>query len=512
MKSKIVIIALISITGLVSSCKKYLNEQPIGVITSENFYQNATDALAALTPVYSALRNEATRLDFFVLSELPADDVTLPSATTATSDNSSLELLNYSASNSYLSTIWGDSYLAIARANNFLGRIDSSVVTPALCRRMYGEARFLRALHYFRLVRSFGDVPLLTQDVTSDGANLYPGRTSTAAVYQQIINDLKYAEINLDVTYPYGSVNFGRATQGAAKALLGKVYLTMAGNPVKDQSKLTLAQAKLKEVIDNKALYGYDMITTLVPVATTTPYADIFDPLKKGNNKEYIFSIRAVNALSASGFINLNNQGVFFTSRTYIPTTEIVNQYSAADKRMTGAVNFKRKTSTGTVESTTAFSPSGTNPIVIGKFYDANISGTAPNTVSDPRTDFPLLRYTDVVMMYAETLVEQNINLDEAKDLINAVRLRAGISAITYTSQDDLRQKLRTERRLEFAFEGHRWYDLVRWGLLVPQMRQHGTNIGNPQITSNVSEKNLLFPIPASELSANGNLTQNPGY
>lgn len=509
---KITLFACLVLIIAASSCKKYLDESPKSIITTTNFYQNQTDALAALSSIYATFTNEAQNMEFFVLSELPADDTGLPSASTATSDNSGLELLNYNASNTTIAKVWSDSYLAINRTNELLGRIDSSFVKPTLCRRIYAEARFLRAYYYFRLVRMFGDVPLITEELNSASSNLFPVRSSSVDVYSQIISDLKYAEINLDATYAYSDPNFGRATQGAAKSLLGKVYLTMAGFPINDISKLSLASAKLKEVIDNKAIYGYDMITTTYPVTTTTPYADIFDPAKKANNKEYIFSIRAINGQTGNGFVNLNTQNLFFTNRIYIPTTEIVKLYSTTDKRMTGAVVFKRKTAAGTVESTTTFSQTGTNPVCVGKYYDATVSGTAPNTFSDPRIDFPVLRYSDVLLLYAESLIEQNISLNAARDIINSIHTRAGLAAITYTSQDDLRQKLRLERRLELCFEGHRWFDLVRWGIFVNQMKVHGTAIGIPDITNNVSTKNLLLPLPANEIKSNNKLTQNPGY
>jgi hypothetical protein len=202
--------------------------------------------------------------------------------------------------------------------------VDSINVTPSLTRRIHGEAKFLRAFYYFRLVQLYGNVPLLLTPTTAD--NLNPSRTATLKVYEQIIEDLKYAEINLVDKYSYTDpANGGRVTAAAAKALLGKVYLTMAGYPVMDVSKYQLAFDKLNEVIVNKAIYGLEVVTN---------FADIFNVTRKAANTENLFYYRGTSGLSADLRAFTRLRYMFITFSMIIPTREVrVGLFEAGDLR-----------------------------------------------------------------------------------------------------------------------------------------------------------------------------------
>jgi starch-binding outer membrane protein, SusD/RagB family len=493
---------------LFTSCESYLDENPKGYITPLNFYSTNVEAIGAVNSVYAALREESVNLPFMFLNEVSIDDITLPITTTG--DRLEIENLVYSAQHNYLIPVWTNSYNAINRANTVLQYVDSANITPSLTRRIYGEARFLRAFHYFRLVRWFGDIPLMTKATQNpDPVVLYPSRNSVAQVYSQIIDDLKYAEINLDEKYAYTSSDYYRATQGAAKSLLAKVYLTMAGHPLQDLSKLPLAAQKCNEVISNSATYGYALMTNV---------KDIFDVSKESTNTENIWVLPATSQLSAGGWYFTRMHQWFFVWASLIPTNEVlgldsykaisiwgVNNSEKRDLRRKSALARKSSNSLQDIDFI-----SGT-PIV-GKYIDM------VNT-SDAGNDYPFIRYTDVYYMLAESLMEQGgkVKMDSAMNIINQFRLRAAVDPIlSYTDQAELRSIIKAERRKEFLFEGHRWTDLVRWGDLIPVMQAHGLKQYPKDSVNrflNVSVRNTLFPLPFKETASNPNLKpQNFDY
>lgn len=508
-------IILMLFVAFLSSCESFLDEDSRSYITQNNFYRNNDEAIAAVNSVYATMRNEAVLLPFLFLNELTTDDVTLPSTTTG--ERLELENLVYSSEHIYIEQVWKNSYNAINRANVVLQYVDSSLVTPKLTRRIYAEALFLRAFHHFRLVRWFGDIPLMTKPTEStEPESLFPSRASTIDVYEQIIEDLKYAEINLDDKYVYTSPDYYRATKGAAKSLLAKVYLTMSGYPVLDESKWVLATEKCEEIIMNKSVYGYDLMDNL---------SDIFSPAKESTNTENIFVLPGTTRLSIGGWYYTRMHMWYFGWASLRPTFETYGIDSYNTLSIWGANSserndLRRKVALGRKMSNTLIQDidhtSGT--VVITKYLDME------NT-SDAQNDYPFIRYTDIYYMYAEALMESGVkdNMDKAIDIINNFRKRAGVPDLSYSNQSDLREIIRQERRKEFLFEGHRWTDLVRWGNFVSVMKAHGSkqyvssDRFNPENPTNpllhVAERNTLFPLPLSEWSANPNLRpQNFDY
>lgn len=497
-----------------TSCESFLNEDPKSYITPTNFYQSDKEAISAVNSVYAAIRDESVNLPFMFLNEISIDDITLSTSTTG--ERIEIENLVYSSQHSYLIPVWTNSYTAINRANTVLQYVDSAKITPVLTRRLYAEARFLRAFHYFRLVRWFGDIPLMLKATeTPDPIELYPARTSSTKVYEQIIEDLKYAEVNLDNKYDYSSTNYYRATKGAAKALLAKVYLTMSGYPLRDQSKWELAAEKCDEIITNHALYGYDIMNNI---------KDIFDVTKESTNTENIWVLPGTSKLSAGGWYYTRLHQWFFTYASLLPTFEVqgldayksisiwgTNNSEKNDLRRKAAMARRSNNTLQDVDYSAGI-------IIVGKYIDM------VNT-SDGGNDYPFIRYTDVYYMLAEALMEigGTENLDRAMSIINQFRTRAGVINLTYTDQANLRDIIKAERRKEFLFEGHRWTDLVRWGDFATVMKAHGSkqyvandrlnpdNPANPLL--HVSIRNTLFPLPFKEWAANPNLRpQNFDY
>ena len=483
---------------LLCSCQKYLEENPKSLISTANFYQTNADAIAAVNGIYAAMRPDVTgTIDPIWFVEVTTDDGALGG--TAVGERLELDNLVYSAQHGFIQRIWNTSYNVINRANSVLANVKEGKISPALARRVHAESRFLRAFYYSRLVQFFGEVPLLTEP--SNSSNIYPSRSPRTKIFEQIIEDLKYAEQNLDDKYLYNDpVNGGRATAGAAKALLGYVYMIMAGAPLNDTAKWPLAIEKLGEVITNRAKYGYE----IMPV-----YKDIFDVTKKNSNTENVFYYSGTSGLSASLLAYTRLQYYYFQFTTVVPTLEVRNiLYEAADARK--AVNLARKSGSTVIPFT---STSGTP--IIGKYLTPDLGSSADNN-----NDFSIIRYSDVLLLYAESLIERanGNDLNDALTIINQVRRTHGgtaLAALTYSNQDDLRQKLRLERRRELLFEGHRWFDLIRWNIFIPTLRTHLAAQNNKPIADYqyIGEKNLLLPLPNSDYVANPNLRpQNPGY
>ncbi|MBL0745778.1 RagB/SusD family nutrient uptake outer membrane protein [Chryseolinea lacunae] len=482
-----------------SGCSSFLEEDPKSQIATTNFYKNDNDVVGAVNGIYLAMREDVTgNISPIWMAEMPTDDARLGG--TPVSERLEVENLIYASRHNFVRAVWNTAYKAIGRANAVLTYVDTltnTTLNRAVVRRSFGEARFLRAFYYTRLVQLYGDVPLVLTPV--DESTLYPVRSPKTDVYQQIIDDLQYAEKTLAPNYTYTEANGGRATAVAAKALLGYVYMVMGGYPMNDASKWPLAVAKLEEIIANKTQFKVDIMPA---------YRDIFDVTKKAANKENIFYYKGVSGQTSSFLAYTRLQYWYYGFTSVIPTNEVIDSlYQPTDLRQN--VSIARKSGSSIVPITT---PPGTTIPIINKYVD-NLTNS-----NDNQNDFHALRYSDVVLMYAESLIEVGgaNNLEKALTAINSVRVpHAGLPALTYTDQADLRQKLRQERRRELVFEGKRYYDLIRWNTFVPTMKEHLAREYNKAITdfNYVDQNRMLMPLPYIDLVNNPNLTpQNPGY
>jgi hypothetical protein len=491
-----ILLILVSVSALVS-CKKFLEEDPRSLINTNDFYKTDGDAISAINGVYAAMRPDvAPNIDPIWFAEVTTDDAT--AGGTPVGERLELENLVYSSQHTFISRIWNTAFNAINRANTVIKYVDSANLTNVpLVRRIHAEARFLRAFYYTRLVQLFGDVPLLTEPSTP--STLYPARTARAEVFNKIIEDLKYAEANLAISYSYTDAqNGGRATAPAAKALLGYVYMVMAGYPTNDNTRWQMGAEKLNEIITNKALYGVD----LNPV-----YRDIFDVTKEATNKENIFQYRGYSG-NPSLFAYTRFQNWYYSFTTVVPTKDAIDSiYESADGRRLVCMGKKSGSAVVPITSTTG------TPIITK--YIENIASSADNG-----NDFHVFRYSDVLLMYAECLVEMGgtANMDAALAILNQIRTAHGgttLPALTYTTQDQIRQHVRRERRRELLYEGKRWYDLIRWGIYIPTMKAHMARQYSKPVSDYdyITETRQLLPLPYIDFVNNPNLRpQNPGY
>ncbi|HZG24141.1 MAG TPA: RagB/SusD family nutrient uptake outer membrane protein [Chitinophagaceae bacterium] len=454
-----------------SCSKEFLEQQPISNVATTNFFRTQTDFQQALTGAYNGLLSTGVFTEFYNFAEIPSDNVL--KLGTGTDIQLQFSQFSVDATNPYLSRAWNDHYAVIQRLNTVLSRIDAASFDATAKKRIVAEAKFLRALMYFNLVRIFGPVPLSTTEVTTVSQAAQYERTPTNEVYAQIIKDLSESEVDLPKQVP---ADYGRATRGAAKSLLGKVYLT--------QRNWQAAANKLKEVID---LNDY----SLVP-----EYASLFQTSTE-NNSEVIFAAQYQAGLFPNSFpqwFSPLGSSVFggVGRGDFTVTAEMANSYEPNDKRKAASIDSMNTTTTGLVRYT--------------KKYAEGYNNSGTNWI--------VLRYADVLLMYAEALNELGyVTNGPAFTYYNLVRQRAGLPPRTSTTLPDqasFRVAVEQERRIELAYEGHRWFDLVRTNRAVAVINSKRDVLNIPQP---ITQTNLLFPVPQDQILLNpSRITQNPGY
>ena len=467
--------------GTLTACNK-LVENPTSYITTVQYYKTQSDATAGVTAVYSELISDGTEQPLYgreinFLADMTTDD--LAAGPSAINPNvRALSSITYTPTDDRLQVIWRQNYTGISRANAAIDAIPTIQFDTTLRSRLVRESKFLRALFYFNLVRFYGDVPLVLHN-PADASNLNSlkvDRTPAATVYAQIIADLTDAQ---NLPSSYSGADIGRATGGAAKSLLVKVYLT--------QQNWTTAVSKALEVINGP--YGYALFPN---------YADVFNPATK-NGKEHIFSaqISSNGGLgNSSTLMGANFAGFVGNVPADIPAdSSVYKQFSNTDTRK--AVTFYTSLTnpaTGLIYNFPTF--------YFGKYVDRS----ELSTPGQSNINFPIIRYADVLLMYAEALNEAQGPVAAAYSALNQVRVRANTGNLTPgLSQAAFRDSLYAERRREFVQEAQRWFDLVRTKQLVQAVSKVASK-------TNISAKNYLFAIPQSEISLNPGLTQNPGY
>ena len=461
---------------LLFGCEDFLNRAAYDQMDSENFYRNAEEINAAVMACYNGIHG--TLNNEFFLTEVRSDNTRHEGqgSTTGTSlEIANLDLFKVEPSNTINNAYWEKAYHNIANCNTVLGH--SQVVTNVTLREQYdAEARFIRAYHYFNLVRLYGPLFLVTERITAEEAKNYE-RSTVDAVYRLIIDDLDYASRKLPVKYD--SSNIGRVDQWGAKTLLGKVYLTLSKNEMNKEM-----------IFVSRYLSGGNGLGS--------PFANYFAPVNSENM-----------ILTGSG--NGYN----------CPTEDLISTYNSEAGETRKDVILKefwidQKGATQYVSYVTKY----LSPVTVR--YDAE-------------NDWPILRFADVLLMLGEIENEFNGPTQNALDYINATRLRAGLKKVEevqpITTKSEYRTAMAKERRLEFALENHRLFDLLRTEQLINVMRKHYTteqmrnkstgaltdyyaNEKTPVYVKDPLLENwqLLLPIPYNVIITAPNATQNSGY
>lgn len=456
-----------------------LEQTPEANFTPTNFYKNADDAKAAVSTVYDPLNSSNLYAQImWIIQDQATDDAEWGNGrSTANQPKNDLDKYAFTPATTTFQSLWTTVYQGINRANTVIARVPGIPMDEKLKAQYVAEAKFMRGFYYFTLVRLFGGVPLITAETTSLN-NLTVARAPAEDVYKQVIADFTEAESVLPVSFT--GIDRGRATKGAAKAFLAKVYLT--------RQEWAKASAKAKEVVD---LGVYDLWAT---------FGEAF-LLANKNGKEAVFEMQALGGGVNEGswmqgymrpnFDRVNNAAGFGDDPV---TDNLYKTYSPTDKRRDVTIKLYSATTTPAAPASVLF------PGYVYKYLDPTATGN-----NDGANNFPIIRYADVLLMYAEALNEQAAGNAEAYAAVNRLRKRAGLPDLAGLTQDQFRDAVLLERRLELAFEGHRWYDLVRTKRLISAIKAQ-----NPSIT--VRENNYLFPIPQTERDVNPALEQNPGY
>jgi hypothetical protein len=473
------------------SCKKtFIDKTPQSSLTTGNFPTSATDAESELTGAYDWMVDYTNfyQYDNFMNTDGKSDNCYI------NSDNVTAEQpLEYfstvTAANTNIQRDWQELYNDIRAANAVLDdvpKITDPSLTSARKLMILGESRFLRALHYYWLVTEWGGCPIILS--VSNGGNLYPARNTVPEVYAQIIADLKYADSVLDVA-PYNG-QLGRATKGAADALLAKTYAQMGDYA----DCLTYCN----DVINSG---GYSLVSN---------FGNLWGVTNK-NNSESIFELQT-NAI-AYGFFGFEIFD-YVASDGYpkrdIGSANLINAFKAAGDtlaRYQATFNWQIPGAAFTMPPN-AWDPSKTIPFM-NKYPDAD-GYNSPD-------DIVIMRLADIILLAAEAN-NQLGNTATATTLLNQIRTRAGLPNTTAITKADLALAILNERQLELVFECTRWNDLQRADangtinivtLMAGQVDSHGNNLNYNMAAD---KHQYIFPIPAEDLQLNKNLTQNPGY
>ena len=486
MKLKYNLIAIALLGFSFSSCSDFLEQNPQTDLSENDFYKTADDILSAVNGAYSSLQEGDIYGNWYVFGEIPSDNTRNQLSGSVTTQNE-FDQFYIDTQNSMIASFWKAAYKVINRTNTVLGRIDGIEINAELANRYKLECKFIRALMYFNLVRVYGDVPLVLKEISiSESYDIL--REPKENVYNQIIADLKEAQ-GLPVSY--STAEDGRATQGAAKALLADVYMTL--------HKYAEAETILAEIINSGR---YSLLENTPGSLNIDGYKNVFSPVNH-NSKEGIFEIQFLKGGYGEGSNYANNfapensgtnvVAVGGTGGNNIPEMDIYNAYEEGDLRRDFSMSlgyYDNRKNNEWVESR-----------YVCKFMDV------PYQNNDASNNYPVIRYADVILMYAEAL-NQNGKTAEACKYLNMTRRRGFGYQPTETSPVDLQTTdkaqfalmVEQERRVELAFENHRWFDLIRTGRAVEVMKSKGFSL---------NETNLICPIPQKQIDVNPKLTQN---
>lgn len=472
MKTKLYLILLVI---SLASCSDFLNREPISDLAEENFFKTGADAEAALVAAYDALQSEYYIFDRFTNGDVISDNCY---AGGDNPNNFQLDEFTVTTINANVERDWAYLYEGISRANAVLdnvGDIDAPDFPEERKSQVLGEAAFLRAYAYFQLVNLWGEVPLVLNKVNStDPSVVFQPKVSQQEVYDAMIDDLLFSAEALPTSF---AQNQQRVTKGAALAMLSKAY---AHQPTPNW---TLVRQYAQEVID---LGIYSLVDD---------YDELWQPNNE-NTSESIFEIQFVGGTNEANWgpqlwlpPSLTNDG---WRKFNTPSKDLIAAFDTEedDVRKNASILLE-----GGIPWQDSDYPSGVIPFP----YKQRLA----NGWSSPN-NYLLLRLADVILLLAEAENELN-NLPQATAALNQIRNRVGLDDTNASSQGELRTAIQNERRLELAFEGHRWFDLKRTGTALNIMNALDRNY-------DIQEQELDWPIPQSELDRNPNLNQNNGY
>lgn len=554
---------------LVSASSCYdLDTQPYDKVSAGTFWKTEAHALQGIMGVYADLKNNDLFGLYFMLDN--ATDIGLGYDPQGLGD---IIGGNFTDRTGTVVNRWRRTYDGVQRANNAIRNISTMDIPEASKKTFIAEARFLRGLYYFYLMNLFGGLPLYdeTVDLNRDFNTLKLPRSSVEEVRAFILADLTAAIEGLPVAYP--PAQLGRATKGAAYALRGKVnlynkewskaigdfeeivnnkaygyelYPQYAGlfKPQGDNSKEIIFAIQNKggvgfnygmpfaHYLGTRSTFGSDWNNGM----PTTTLADMYEN-RDGtpfNWNDFIPGYNESTATKRAAMIATQQSGKLLT----VPDTARLGKiYRNRDPRMTETLvvpySYQLGWNANAPRQMQLVLASGVNEnfgqirnnrgwytYLWRKFVpEGNMNGELTDRAHTP-INFPLIRQGDVLLMLAEAYNETG-QLDKAVTQLNKVRARSsmpglnsGKPALAVASKEEMKQRIIQERAVELAGEGHRYFDLKRWGLLEKYTagKIEKSIVGDNLLTRNVQERHVLWPIPAQEIEVNPALTQNPGW
>lgn len=494
--------------GLGSCNKEFLEQSNPNSVNVDNNFQTENDIALGVNGVYQALRSSnCIGEGASTWTDDRSDDVNSTDNQSNNGEPFQFTAFSLVASNTYLQSHWTALYQPIARANMILSKIDNIPFASDATKNQYkAEIKFIRALMYFNLVQEFGGVPLITERLTGlDEINKKTFRESKENVYTQIIADLKDV-VGSPLPAVQGTDNKGRVSLQAGNALMGQVYLKMATDLGGDKTgNLNNAKTALLACYN---IRGFGKLSEI-------PFADVFDVTKKSSNKEIIFQIAYKQGdANYSSRLAANNQARGETINSLFASTgaggtltaDLQKEFEVGDLRTDYSIKYANHASV--------------QAYFITKFRDASAGAT---NLGYGGNDWIVLRYADIILNLAEVhlLLNDNATAIQYLDMVRERAQRplyADMMAIpAYAAKyPTLKLALLHERRVELAFEHHRWHDLVRFFTkeeLVAYFKTKSQADYNNSPLSNITTKDYYFPIPLNEYKLNPEkMTQNQGY
>ncbi|GAB3263239.1 RagB/SusD family nutrient uptake outer membrane protein [Larkinella harenae] len=498
---KLTAIAIVVLGMVQTSCREdFLDQTDPTRIGTGVFYQNETQLKQAVNGVYSQLQTITNTA--YLFGEFQTDNTTVDLNPLDRGGAGGWEAFEYSTVNSgngEIAGLWNQYYATLYNVNLTLEKLPAATVADGPKKEVEGQLKFIRGYLYFNLVQLFGDVVLVTKTVATPDEAFALVRSPQADVWNQVETDLKEAADLLPAKYS-AAIDLGRATKGAALSLLGKTYLT--------RKKYADAVTTLKQV----TTLGYALNASYAEnfnTARKNGIESIFEIQYQGDNDlgewsnfTYVFAPR-LSSNAVTGFSTVVPSG------RNIPTNDIIAAYEPGDLRKDASLKTEYVLNGKTV--------------VIPYVVKFNHAHTIAGRTND---NWPVLRYADVLLMLAESINEASGPTTEALDYLNQIRKRAGLKELAGLTKDTFRTAVLKERRLELAFENHRWFDLKRtmtpaqW---VAFMNAHGARekakptVDRGGVAFNAldyifTENEYFLPIPAPQILINAKLTQNPGY
>ncbi len=499
-------------------CKNDLDIPNPNAPTTQNFWKTANDAQLGINAIYSTFHREGLSRWLHFMTIIRSDEGYSTSPNPAIVNN--YDVFQITDYNDYLITsVWQDDYIGINRANQVLDNLPNINMDATLKQQLTAEAKFLRGFFYYNLATLYGNVPILLH---SSKPTDYPPTSSQDSVFRQAEADFTDAAASLPVTYDAGNV--GRATKGAAYAMLGKAYM--------QQREYDKAQQALHWLVEDQG----NTIYSLVP-----DYRSNFIESSE-NNAESVFEFQfALNPNDTHdddtqpGSDNLNygtSIPPFFAPRPIgftdgqarrWPVWEFLKEKTVSgdrDPRLAATYLYDSTDERGpdyTIVYGRTFSSLGysSDPTAVPNTHDVYLrkmldDATMDGEVFHSGNNYRYIRYADVLLLYAEALNAQS-QTAQAYTYVDMVRQRAGLQPLSVAmpglDQQQFLEQLKHERITELSGEGHRWEDLARWGDLGPQLASRDAGFANF-----VPGKSEFLPIPQFELDVNPNLKQNPGY